>query len=99
MAAALLPYWRKQDACSETSVMTSKPTSINDLPDEILLEIVSYLELEDLCFGIAEVCKRWKNLVKDRTLWKTLSYYCDSSSDMSHITKVRCTVLLGFRTD
>jgi hypothetical protein len=99
MASALLTYWRKQDACSETSVMTSKPTSINDLPDEILLEIMSYLCPEDLCFSIAEVCKNWSILVKDRTLWKTLSYRCDDFSDISQIAQVRCTTLLGFRTN
>jgi len=41
MASALLSYWRRKDVCSEPSEMASKPTSINDLPDEILLKIAS----------------------------------------------------------
>jgi hypothetical protein len=35
--------------------------------------------------------------VKDVVLWKTPSYTCDRSSDISDIEEVRCTALLGFR--
>ena len=79
--------------------MASIPTSINDLPDDILLEILSYFGLEDLCLNIAKVCERWKFLAKDMILWKKLSYGCDLSSDVSHIEKVSCTALLGFTTN
>jgi len=94
-----MQYSRRKDVCSEPSAMASVPTSINDLPDDILLEILSYFGLEDLCLNIAKVCERWKFLARDKIMWKKLSYGCDLSSDISHIEKVSCTALLGFRTN
>jgi len=83
--------------CSERSVIASEPRSINDLPDEILLKILSHFGPEDLCLTIAKVCERWNVLAKDTILWKTVSYSCDHVSDISRISKVRCTTLFGFR--
>jgi hypothetical protein len=79
--------------------MASKPMSINDLPEETLLIILSHFGPEDLCLIIAKVCEKWNILAKDIVLWKTLSYSCDSSSDISRITAVSCTTLLGFGTN
>jgi len=79
--------------------MASDPTSLNDLPDEILLKILSHFGPEVLCFIIAEVCEKWSILAKDMALWKALSYRCDHSSDSSRIKEVRCTALLGLRTN
>ena len=84
--------------CSEPSVTDCELRSLNDLPDEIVLTILSHFGPEDLCLIIAKVCKRWNALAKDVALWKTLSYKCDIFSDISRITKVRCTSLLVFRT-
>jgi hypothetical protein len=69
---------------------------LNDLPDEILLKILSHFGPEDLCLIIAKVCEKWNVLAKDIILWKKL---CDYSSDISRIAEVRCTTLLGFRTN
>ena len=99
IASTLLSFCRRKEDNSEQSVMTSAPTSLNDLPDEILLKILSYFGPEDLCFIIAKVCERWNILAKDKTLWKTLSYSCDDSSDINRIAEVRCTALLGFWTN
>ena len=79
--------------------MASEPTSLSDLPDEILLKILSHFGPEDLCLIIAKVCERWNALTKDAVLWKTFSYSCDDSSDMSRIAEVTCTALLGFSTN
>jgi len=84
---------------SEPSVMAIEPRSLNDLPDEILLKILSHIGPEDLCLSIAKVCERWNVLAKDVLLWKKLSYSCDDSSDISNIEEVRCTALLGFRAN
>ena len=84
--------------CSESSVMASEPMSLNDLPEEILLNILSHFGLEDLCLIIAKVCERWNILAKDIIRRKKLSYECDSSTDKSRIAQVRCTALLGFST-
>jgi len=79
--------------------MASIPTSINDLPDEVLLEILSYFGPEFLCLNIATVCERWKFLAKNVILWKDLSYHCDLSSNYSRIKEVGCTTMLWFRTN
>ena len=79
--------------------MASKQTSLNDLQDEILLKILSHFGPEDLCLIISKVCKRWNVLANDVVLWKRLSYSCDDSSDISHIAEVRCSTLLGLKTN
>ena len=84
--------------CSETSVIAGQPSSLNDLPDEIVLKILSHIGPVDLCLIIAKVCKRWNILAKD-VLWKALSYHCDDSSDISRIKEVRCIALLEFRVN
>jgi len=85
--------------CSKPSIMATELMSFNDLPDEILLKIFSHFGPEDLCLIIAKVCERWNVLAKNTVLWKKLSYRCDRSSDISRIAEVRCTALLGFRTN
>jgi len=84
---------------SKPSVIACESTSLNDLPDEILLKILSYFGPEDLCFIIAKVCEKWNILAKDKTLWKSISYSCDGYSDINRITEVRCTALLGISTN
>jgi hypothetical protein len=69
--------------------MTSEPRSLNDLPNEILLKILSHFGPEELSLKIAKVCKRLYTLAKDVVLWKTLSYHCDGSSDINRIAQVR----------
>jgi len=99
IASTLLSFCRRKEECSEPSVMASAPTSLNDLPDEILLKILSHFGPEDLCCIIAKVCERWNKLAKNKLLWKSLSYSWDDSSDISRIAEVRCTALLGFITN
>ena len=84
---------------SEPSVMASELRLLNDLPDEILLKILSHFGPEDLCLIIAKVCEKWNVLAKDVVLWKKLSYYCDRSSDISRIKEVRCTKLFRIRAN
>ncbi|KAJ7335052.1 hypothetical protein JRQ81_012993 [Phrynocephalus forsythii] len=45
--------------------------SWDTLPDELLLGIFSYLSLTDL-LKIAQVCRRWRRLSLDESLWQTL---------------------------
>ena len=68
--------------------MASEPISLNDLPVEIQLKILSYFGPEDLCLNIAKVCEEWNVMAKDMVLWKTLSYSCDWSSDINRIAEV-----------
>jgi hypothetical protein len=99
MASAFRRYWRRRDVCSKPSVIACQPMSLNDLPDEILLKILSHFGPEDLRLISAKVCERWNVLANDMVLWKTLCYICDSSNDISRIAQVRCIALLGFRTN
>jgi hypothetical protein len=97
-ASVSLSYKRRKHMCSETSLMAGNPTSINDLPDEIILQILSFVGPEDLALNIAKVCEKWNDLAKDITLWKTLSYACVPVGKIGDITEVRSTALLGYRT-
>jgi hypothetical protein len=74
-------------------------SSVNDFPNEILLEILSYFGPEDLLFVIPEVCDRWKALAKKVILWKKISYKFDRSSDLDRVVEVRCTTLLELDTN
>jgi len=85
--------------CSKPTVMASGTVSLNDLPVEILLKILSNFGAEELSFIIRKVCKLWNILAADVSLWKTVSYKCDKSSDVSHIAEVRYTTVLVFRTN
>jgi len=85
--------------CSEPLIMAGNVTSVNDLPHEILLKILSYVGPEELCLNIVKVCEKWNVLAKDMVLWKALEYICDPSSDISRIAEVRCTILLEFRNN
>jgi hypothetical protein len=95
MAVASSSIWLREDVPSKLTVKAGEPRSINDIPDEIMLKILSYFGPEDLCI-IAKVCKRWNDLAKDVTLWKKLSYSCDGGDDISRVEQVRCVELLGF---
>jgi hypothetical protein len=99
MASALLSKWSIQDVSSEPFAIAGEPRSINDLPDEILLKILSHFGPEDLCLIIAEVCERWNALSKEVIIWTKMSYRCDRTSDISCVVQVRCAALLGFRTN
>jgi hypothetical protein len=90
MASALLSKRRKGKESSVPTVMVSGPKSINDLPDEVLLKILSHFGPDDLCFKIAEVCGRWNALSRDVTIWKKISYSCYFSSDINYDIKVTC---------
>jgi hypothetical protein len=51
------------------------PTNtIDEFPDEILLEIFSYCSVEDLVLSIQHVNRRWKEVSQDPKLWKDLVF-------------------------
>ncbi|KAM4808358.1 S-phase kinase-associated protein 2-like [Rhinophrynus dorsalis] len=50
---------------------TQSAVSWNELPDELLLSIFSYLHLTDL-LKVSRVCKRWHRLSTDESLWQNL---------------------------
>ena len=53
-------------------------TELNDLPDEMLSNILLYLPVKDLSISIPLTCKRLKYITKDELLWKLICKYdCD----------------------
>ena len=45
--------------------------SLNELPDEILLKLFSYLQPKDLGRCL-QVCKRFNQIAKDESIWKNI---------------------------
>jgi hypothetical protein len=88
MTSSVMQYWWREDLSSEPSVIARKMRSIDEFPDEIMLKIFSYVGPEDLCLIIAKACERWKALAKDVVLWKTLSYHCGRTSDISRVDQM-----------
>ena len=99
MAADLLSCKRRKIVCAKPSLIASDPRSLNELPDEILLQIFSHFGPEDLALIICKVCQRWKGVAEDVALWKTLSYKCDKYSDIRRVKEVSCTAFWGFSTN
>jgi hypothetical protein len=48
--------------------------SISKLPDEMLVMIFSYLDIDDLSLSVRNVCEHWRSVSEDDTLWKNLCY-------------------------
>ncbi|KAK7100168.1 F-box/LRR-repeat protein 12-like [Littorina saxatilis] len=49
--------------------MATSTIHIGRLPDNILLEILSYLPVKDRCIS-GRVCRRWRKIVADNSLWR-----------------------------
>jgi hypothetical protein len=77
------------------------PTNtIDNFPDEILLEIFSYCRVEDLVLSIQHVNKRWKEVSQDPKLWKDLVFHPPKGTTDDFIRSVveqapmlRCLIL------
>ncbi|XP_069132139.1 F-box/LRR-repeat protein 2-like [Argopecten irradians] len=60
-------------SCQEEEEGNSGQISNFDMvPNEILLKIFSYLEVLELCRRISPVCRRWRKLAYDPSLWYLL---------------------------
>lgn len=49
-------------------------SEISCLPDEILIKIFSYLSTQELCLSVAPVCRKWRQMSCDHSLWRTLDF-------------------------
>ncbi|XP_049842380.1 F-box/LRR-repeat protein 7-like [Schistocerca gregaria] len=49
-------------------------TTVDDLPDEIMLEIFSYMSLSENVNLLQKVCTRWKSIAQDAKLWYDKQY-------------------------
>ncbi|XP_066994851.2 F-box/LRR-repeat protein 2 [Anabrus simplex] len=60
--------------------------TVNDLPDDVLVEIFSYLTFNDVIHSVQHVSCRWKIIVQYADLWRNLVYIPDFGDSDSHIT-------------
>lgn len=54
---------------------------INVLPEELLINIFSYLSIHDITTSIQDVCQLWTEVSKDPELWKQKKYVVENQSD------------------
>ncbi|BFZ17161.1 hypothetical protein BsWGS_20200 [Bradybaena similaris] len=52
-----------------SKIKVTGEATINKLPDNILLEILSYLSMKDRCRS-RRVCPKWKRILSDDSLWR-----------------------------
>uniref|UniRef100_UPI00358FC92A F-box/LRR-repeat protein 17-like isoform X2 n=1 Tax=Myxine glutinosa TaxID=7769 RepID=UPI00358FC92A len=51
---------------------SAQPADITNLPDSIVLKVLSYLSLSDRCHSAALVCHAWHDLCFDPQLWRRI---------------------------
>ena len=47
---------------------------LQNLPDEILLKVLSYLEIEEICICV-QVSQRFKAICDDQSLWQRVNLF------------------------
>lgn len=57
---------------TETLTNEIRQPTIDDLPNEILFKIFSYIPQWELYFKVKKVCRRWNSIATDPALWKTI---------------------------
>jgi hypothetical protein len=58
---------------------------IDQLPDEMLLKIFSYLSIDDLTLSIRKVCIRWREVSEDYEIWNNLPYCPNANASREEI--------------
>ncbi len=72
MLIGIKSYFERNHQISQSTTMIVQPNSpINLMPDEILFRIFSFFNGKELFINSA-VCRRWRRLFLDETLWKTI---------------------------
>ena len=60
--------------------------SLNDLPEDILIYILSYLSTKDLCRA-SGVCQKWQTLCWDPVLWTNINIANYQDSDVNKVVR------------
>jgi Leucine-rich repeat (LRR) protein len=58
---------------------------VDELPDEMLLKIFSYLSMHDISLSVRNVCMRWRTLSKENEIWKDRVYSPHESTPKEEI--------------
>ena len=74
--------------------LTQNSKTIEDLPDEILLHIFTYIPGFTLVHKVANVCEKWRSIVKEdkclwRNKWGVLMNEGVDKFDFVHVTALR----------
>jgi len=74
-------------------------TTINDLPDEILLKIFKHLPAEDVSMTVPLVNHRWRALSQTASLWNHLTFTPPINMSDEQVTRALQTIshLKSFR--
>ena len=67
--------------------MDIEPRKIQDLPDEVILKIMSFLEIKDL-IRCGCVSKRLRKIGNDESLWQAINLYEPKSMQVEIVKKV-----------
>lgn len=81
------------DACGQTSgvVACTDPATahgINNLPNELMLHVFSWLPIEDLSLNVPHVCARWRKLSNEQFLWRHSKLICNKAMSLDIISQV-----------
>jgi hypothetical protein len=64
-------YYIVSDNCQEDNKLSTK---LEDLPNEIITKVLSYLDVKDLfCFG--HISKRTRTISRDKAVWRKLTIH------------------------
>ncbi|XP_060573018.1 F-box/LRR-repeat protein 7-like [Ruditapes philippinarum] len=66
-----LPYTNVDKLLSKSGCEESV---FHDLPDELIIKIFSFLTTKELCLNVAPVCRKWRQISLDNSLWKCLDF-------------------------
>ncbi|XP_047105938.1 uncharacterized protein LOC124775143 [Schistocerca piceifrons] len=72
--------WRRKRSLNLTD---DPPLSINDLPNEILLQIFFYLSVDDIALNVQFVCSRWSELELPYEAFKNLVSECPKLEEIT----------------
>ncbi|XP_047004012.1 dynein regulatory complex subunit 6-like isoform X2 [Schistocerca americana] len=70
------------------NLMDDPPLSINDLPNEILLQIFFYLSVEDIALNVQFVCSRWSEVCSNDVLWKNSCLSVEGSASIQYVVSL-----------
>ncbi|XP_031562133.1 F-box/LRR-repeat protein 20-like isoform X2 [Actinia tenebrosa] len=72
------------------------PNLFDDLPEELIMEIFSFISLKELCLTIPLVCKKWKDFAASPLLWQHLDFNeikCLTTKALYNIICMKCPLL------
>ena len=64
----------KSNEKNNVSTNVTEITQFEDLPDEIILEVIRNLEIRDIIV-LSQLCKRIRKVCHDESLWKKINLY------------------------